>query len=82
VKSDIILKKNQETNQLNITIKTERLLMESTYSTHFCHYKKLFMNSENMLKVMDGNPWNENQIDNRHQQWVAHWNNNNPFSSF
>lgn len=52
--------------------------MESTYSTHLCHYKKLFMNSENMLKVMDGNPWNENQIDNRHQQSVAHWNNNNP----
>ncbi len=82
MKSDIIFEKNPETNQLNVTITTERLLMESTQPVHFYHYKKLFMNSENMLKVMDGNPWSENNISQRHEQWVANWSNDNPFSSF
>ncbi len=82
MKSDIIFEKHLETNQLKVTLTTERLLMESTHPAHLCHYKKLFMNSENMLKVMDGNPWSENNIANRHEQWVANWSNNNPFSSF
>lgn len=82
MKSDIIFEKNPETNRLNVTITTERLVMESTRPAHLCHYKKLFMNSENMLKVMDGNPWSEYKIAKCHEQWVAHWSNDNPFSSF
>lgn len=82
MKADIIFAKNLETNRLNISITTARLRMESTNSLHLDQYKKLFMNSENMLKVMDGNPWSENRIGKRHQQWVAHWDNDHPFSSF
>lgn len=78
---DIYFEKNPETNQLNVSIKTERLSMESTISTHLCDYKKLLMNPENMLKVMDGNPWGEDKICEQHKQWVARWNNDNPFSS-
>ena len=59
MKSDIIFNKNPETNRLNVTITTERLVMESTRPAHLCHYKKLFMNSENMLKVMDGEEVNK-----------------------
>lgn len=82
MKSDIIFEKNSETNQLKVTITTERLMIASTQPTHLSHYKKLFMNSENMLKVMDRNPWSENNIGKRHEQWVAYWRNDNPFSSF
>lgn len=82
MKPDIIFEKNPETNQLNVTITTERLMIESTQIAYLSHYKKLFMNSENMLNVMDGSPWSENQIASRHEQWVANWNNYNPFSSF
>ncbi len=82
MKSEIIFEKNSETNQLNVSITTERLIIESTHPAHLSHYKKLFMNSENMLKVMDGNPWSENRVDKRHEQWVSNWNNGNPFSSF
>ncbi|HEY2567551.1 MAG TPA: hypothetical protein VGH95_07630 [Candidatus Aquirickettsiella sp.] len=59
MKSDIIFEKNLETNQLNVSINTERLIMKSTISSHLSDYKKLLMNPENMLKVMDGNPWSE-----------------------
>lgn len=82
MESDIIFERNLETNQLNVTITTERLMIESTQPAHLNHYKKLFMNAENMLKVMDGNPWSENNIGKRHEQWVAYWRNDNPFSSF
>ncbi len=78
---DIYFEKNPETNRLNVSIKTERLMMESTLSTHLCDYKKLFMNPENMLKVMDGNPWGEDKICEQHKQWVARWDTDNPFSS-
>lgn len=78
---DIYFEKNPETNQLNVSIKTERLVMESTISTHLYAYKELLKNSENMLKVMDGNPWKEDQIGELHKQWVARWSNDNPFSS-
>lgn len=81
MKPDIIFEKNPKTNHLTVTITTERLLLESTQPTHVGYYKKLFMNSENMLKVMDGNPWSENKIVSRHEKWVANWNNDNPFSS-
>ena len=56
VKSDIIFEKNLETNQLNVSINTERLIMKSTISSHLSDYKKLLMNPENMLKV---NPKNK-----------------------
>lgn len=78
---DIYFERNPETDRLNVSIKTERLVMESTIPNHLCNYKKLFMDSENMLKVMDGNPWSEDKIGEQHKQWVAKWNNDNPFSS-
>lgn len=81
MKSEIIFEKNSKTNHLKVTINTERLMMESTHPAHLGYYKKLFMDPENMFKVMDGNPWNENKIASRHEQWVANWNNANPFSS-
>lgn len=81
MKSDIIFEKNLETNQLNVSINTERLIMKSTISSHLSDYKKLLTNPENMLKVMDGNPWSEDRIEEQHKQWVANWNNDNPISS-
>ena len=81
MKSDINFKKNPETNQLNVTIKTERLAIQSTTSSYLCDYKKLFTTSENMLKVKDGSPWSEIEIEKDHHQWVAKWNNNDPYSS-
>lgn len=82
MKADINFEKNPETNQLNVTIKTERMTLESTSQSQFCDYKKLFTTPENILKVMDGNLWSESKILERHTHWVAKWNNDNPFSSF
>ncbi|MFZ0218796.1 MAG: hypothetical protein WAL30_01130 [Candidatus Aquirickettsiella sp.] len=62
MKSHIHFEKNLETQQLNVTIETERLTMGSTTDSHFCDYKKLFTTPENRLKVMDGNPWRADKI--------------------
>jgi RimJ/RimL family protein N-acetyltransferase len=78
---DIYFEKNPETNRLNVSIKTERLIIKSTISSHLSDYKKLLMNPENMLKVMHGIPWSEDRIEEQHKQWVINWNNGNPFSS-
>ena len=78
---DIYFEKNPETNQLKVTIETERLIMESTTHSHFSDYKNLFTMPENMYKVMDGNPWSGDKIGEQHHQWVARWNNDSPFSS-
>ncbi|WP_342147835.1 GNAT family N-acetyltransferase [Rickettsiella endosymbiont of Aleochara curtula] len=78
---DIYFEKNPETNQLKVTIETERLIMQSTTHSHFSDYKNLFTMPENMYKVMDGNPWSADKIGEQHHQWVARWNNDSPFSS-
>lgn len=81
MKSDIYFEKNSQTNRLNVTIKTERLTLESTNPFQLGYYKKLFSSHENMLKVIDGNPWSESRILERHTHWVTQWNSDNPFSS-
>lgn len=81
MKPDINFEKNPETNQLRVTIKTERLTMESASHSHLGNYKKLFTTPENMLKVIDGNPWSESKVVEKHTHWVVQWDNNNPFSS-
>lgn len=36
--------------------------MESTSQSQLWNYKKLFTTPENMMKVIDGNPWSESKM--------------------
>lgn len=79
----ISLEWNKTSNYLDVTIKTERLRIESGTISYFLDssYPSLFSNSTNMAKFGTGVAWDISAIKQRVDTWVKRASGNDPFAS-
>jgi RimJ/RimL family protein N-acetyltransferase len=69
-------------NHLNVIIETKRLHLESVKKEDTDNYVNLFAKPNNRAKFADGQPLAPEKTAVAVTNWVARWEDNNPFSSF
>lgn len=69
-------------NNLNVTIETKRIHMESVKESDTENYVRLFAKPENRAKFADGKPLAPEKTKAAVTKWVSRWHDNNPFSAF